>query len=134
MRALGEHAATGEFAQWAVVAAPPGLELEVLATGLGAVLDTHAVLRARVGQEATLVVGESGPAAGTLVTRVDAAGGDLDEAAGRAARAAVRRLDPSAGVMVRAVWVDAGPDRVGRLVLVAHHLVVDGVSWRILLP
>ncbi|WP_158816196.1 condensation domain-containing protein, partial [Streptomyces bicolor] len=31
-------------------------------------------------------------------------------------------------------WVDAGPDRVGRLVLVAHHLVVDGVSWRILLP
>ncbi|SDP82264.1 non-ribosomal peptide synthase domain TIGR01720/amino acid adenylation domain-containing protein, partial [Streptomyces sp. cf386] len=72
-----------------------------------------------------------------LVTRVDAgdvAAGDLDEVAGRAAREAVRRLDPAAGVMVRVVWVDAGPDRVGRLVLVVHHLVVDGVSWRILLP
>jgi len=32
------------------------------------------------------------------------------------------------------VWVDAGPDRTGRIVLVAHHLVVDGVSWRVLLP
>ncbi|MFE0250280.1 amino acid adenylation domain-containing protein [Streptomyces sp. NPDC059010] len=138
MRALGEHAAAPEFAQWAVVGAPPGLGLEVLAAGLGVVLDTHAVLRARVGEAFTLVVGESGSAgADALVTRVDArdaAAGDLDEVAGRAAREAVRRLDPSAGVMVQAVWVDAGPARVGRLVLVVHHLVVDGVSWRILLP
>ncbi|MFE0250281.1 amino acid adenylation domain-containing protein [Streptomyces sp. NPDC059010] len=136
MRALGEHAAAPEFAQWAVVAAPPELGLEVLAAGLGAVLDTHAVLRARVGEEATLVVGGPGPA-DALVTRVDArdaVAGDLDEVAGRAVREAVRRLDPSAGVMVQAVWVDAGPARVGRLVLVVHHLVVDGVSWRILLP
>ncbi|MEU1056949.1 condensation domain-containing protein, partial [Streptomyces sp. NPDC005876] len=39
-----------------------------------------------------------------------------------------------AGVMVRAVWLDAGPGRVGRVVLVVHHLAVDGVSWRVLLP
>ncbi|MGI5378893.1 amino acid adenylation domain-containing protein [Streptomyces sp. CA-251387] len=138
MRALGEHAAAPEFAQWAVVGAPPGLGVEVLAAGLGAVLDTHAVLRARVGEASTLVVGEPGSVdARALVALVDArdvAAGDLDEVAGRVARAAVRRLDPSAGVMVQAVWVNAGPDRVGRLVLVVHHLVVDGVSWRILLP
>jgi non-ribosomal peptide synthase protein (TIGR01720 family) len=36
--------------------------------------------------------------------------------------------------MVRAVWFDAGPDRTGRLLLVVHHLAVDGVSWRILVP
>ena len=36
--------------------------------------------------------------------------------------------------MLRAVWFDAGPGEPGRLLLVAHHLVVDGVSWRILLP
>ncbi|MFJ5266745.1 condensation domain-containing protein, partial [Streptomyces sp. NPDC088387] len=29
---------------------------------------------------------------------------------------------------------DAGPGVMGRLVVVAHHLVVDGVSWRVLLP
>ncbi|MRH91600.1 amino acid adenylation domain-containing protein [Nocardia sp. SYP-A9097] len=41
-------------------------------------------------------------------------------------------LDPFAGRMVGAVWVRT-PDRaVGRLLLVIHHLVVDGVSWRIL--
>ncbi|MGI5378894.1 amino acid adenylation domain-containing protein [Streptomyces sp. CA-251387] len=138
MRALGEHAASPEFAQWAVVGAPPGLGVEVLAAGLGAVLDTHAVLRARVGEQSTLVVDDPGSVdARTRIVRVDAADtavDDLDEVAGRAAREAVRRLDPSAGVMVQAVWVDAGPDRVGRLVLVVHHLVVDGVSWRILLP
>ncbi|MDC0774098.1 condensation domain-containing protein, partial [Streptomyces sp. HD] len=138
MRALGEHAAAPEFAQWAVVGSPSGLGAEVLVAGLGAVLDTHAMLRARVGEGFTLVVGEPGSVkADALVTRVDACdaeAADLDGIAGRAAREAVRRLDPSAGVMVQAVWVDAGPGCVGRLVLVVHHLVVDGVSWRVLLP
>ena len=31
------------------------------------------------------------------------------------------------------VSFDRGPERTGRLFLVAHHLVIDGVSWRILL-
>lgn len=35
--------------------------------------------------------------------------------------------------MVRAVWFDAGGEP-GRLLLMAHHLVTDGVSWRVLLP
>ncbi|WP_203874212.1 non-ribosomal peptide synthetase, partial [Planobispora takensis] len=43
-------------------------------------------------------------------------------------------LDPATGATVRVVWLDAGPGRPGRLLLVLHHLVVDGVSWRILLP
>ncbi|MET9090416.1 condensation domain-containing protein, partial [Streptomyces sp. NPDC004237] len=42
--------------------------------------------------------------------------------------------DPAAGVMVQVVWLDAGPDVAGRLVVVANHLVVDTVSWQILLP
>ena len=36
--------------------------------------------------------------------------------------------------MVQAVWFDAGAERAGRLLLVIHHLAVDGVSWRILVP
>ena len=35
--------------------------------------------------------------------------------------------------MLRAVLLDLGADRPPRLLLVIHHLVVDGVSWRILL-
>ena len=50
----------------------------------------------------------------------------LTEAAVVGARS---QLDPAAGVMLRAVWVGS----TGQLVLIVHHLAVDGVSWRILL-
>ena len=39
------------------------------------------------------------------------------------------RLNPAAGVMLSALWVASA----GQLVLIIHHLAVDGVSWRILL-
>jgi amino acid adenylation domain-containing protein/non-ribosomal peptide synthase protein (TIGR01720 family) len=133
MRKLG-RVTGGRFAQWTVVGAPAGLGLDVLAAGLAAVLDTHAMLRARV-IDGALVVGEPGSVdSAALVGRVDAAGEPLDEAAARAAHQALGRLDPAAGVLARAVWVDAGPGQVGRIVLAVHHLAVDVVSWRILVP
>jgi nonribosomal peptide synthetase CepB len=150
MRELGEPARRPGFAQWTVVGAPAGLTRDVLLGAVAAVIDAHDMLRASVvtgdggdggdggGEAPRLVVGERGsvdPA--DLVTRVaaqDAAGGSLDEIAERAAREAVERLEPAAGAMLQVVWVDAGPERVGRLVLMVHHLAVDGMSWRILLP
>ena len=39
------------------------------------------------------------------------------------------RLNPAAGVMLSALWVIS----TNRLVVIVHHLAVDGVSWRILL-
>ncbi len=42
-------------------------------------------------------------------------------------------LDLTAGPLLRAAWFDLGPDRDGRLLIVIHHLVVDTVSWSILL-
>jgi len=42
-------------------------------------------------------------------------------------------LDLEAGRLVAAVEYDLGPGRNKRLLLVIHHLVIDGVSWRILL-
>ncbi|WP_460494862.1 amino acid adenylation domain-containing protein [Dactylosporangium cerinum] len=69
------------------------------------------------------------------VRRVAAAGlGDaaLRELIGVESDAAADRLDPDAGAVLQAVWFDRGPAERGRLLLVAHHLVVDGVSWRIL--
>ena len=38
-------------------------------------------------------------------------------------------MNPAAGVMLSALWVAS----TGQLVLIVHHLAVDGVSWRILL-
>jgi len=42
-------------------------------------------------------------------------------------------LDLSDGPLVRAAYFDLGTNRPGRLLLVYHHLVMDGVSWRIVL-
>ena len=67
--------------------------------------------------------------------RVDVAGLDGDAlAAVEVEQAAIARtrLDPGAGRLVQALWFDAGAGRPGRLLLLIHHLAVDGVSWRIL--
>lgn len=44
-----------------------------------------------------------------------------------------RRLDIEQGPLLRAVWFERGARRTPRLLLIVHHLAVDGVSWRILL-
>ncbi|MFF0724260.1 amino acid adenylation domain-containing protein [Streptomyces sp. NPDC004134] len=140
MRAHGVRAAAPGFAQWTVVGAPPVLGFDVLTAGVGALLDAHDVLRARADlsdpANPRLVIPERGTAdAAGLVTRIDAAGTtDLDALAAREAHTAAAQLRPEDGSMARVVWLDAGPSRVGRLVVVVHHLVVDGMSWRILLP
>jgi amino acid adenylation domain-containing protein/non-ribosomal peptide synthase protein (TIGR01720 family) len=47
--------------------------------------------------------------------------------------AAVQRSLRLAGPLLRAVFMEFGSGSGGRLLLAAHHLLVDGVSWRILL-
>jgi non-ribosomal peptide synthase protein (TIGR01720 family) len=43
------------------------------------------------------------------------------------------RLDISHGPLMRAVLFHLGPAQPAKLLLTVHHLVIDGVSWRILL-
>jgi non-ribosomal peptide synthase protein (TIGR01720 family) len=42
-------------------------------------------------------------------------------------------LDLSKGPLLRVAYFDLGADQPSRLLLVMHHLVIDGVSWRILI-
>ena len=130
----------GRFSQSVVMVVPAGAGLANLDRALGAVVDHHDMLRARLEDDGgwRLLVPEPrpGPAAG-LVRRVDAAGVDAAGLGGLAAAeqvAAAGRLDPAGGVMVQASWLDRGAGQPGLLVVVVHHLVVDGVSWRVLLP
>jgi len=44
-----------------------------------------------------------------------------------------RSLDLTNGPLARAIWFNLGKNRPSRLLIVIHHLIVDGVSWRILL-
>ncbi|MEU6041875.1 amino acid adenylation domain-containing protein, partial [Actinomadura sp. NPDC047616] len=125
----GPAALEGEFFQSVLVAVPAGLDADRLAQAVRAVMDRHDVLRARLdGTE--LVVPEGGVhAQAPPLRRVPA-----EEPVHEQVRAAAARLDPSNGVMTQLVWFDAGPQGDGRLLWLIHHLVVDGVSWRILLP
>ncbi|MEU8437215.1 amino acid adenylation domain-containing protein [Streptomyces sp. NPDC029216] len=128
------------FAMSIVLELPEGVDEAGLAATLDAVLDRHDLLRSRLvrgGAEPSLVVRPQGAVrAAELIRRVPVAGGWEDPAALEAAKAeldaAAGRLDPEAGTMADFVWfaADRGP---GRLLVVLHHLVVDGVSWRILM-
>ncbi|MCI3928030.1 non-ribosomal peptide synthase/polyketide synthase [Streptomyces sp. AN091965] len=129
------------FAMTMVVDLPLGIDEEGLTATLAAVLDHHDVLRSRLVSvpEPGLEIAAPGTVdAAALLRRVPCDGRWQDAAWRRQAAAeldaANGALDPAAGVMARFVWFDAGTERAGRLILVLHHLVVDGVSWRILLP
>ncbi|WP_231984457.1 condensation domain-containing protein, partial [Mycobacterium sp. E342] len=115
-----------QFNQTMVVQAPAGVTGADVVVVLQALLDRHAMLRLRIDDDAggwALWIPEPGSVnASDCLQEVDA----LCDDALVEARA---RLNPGAGVMVSALWVGA----TGQLVLIVHHLAIDGVSWRILL-
>ncbi|GAA3858718.1 non-ribosomal peptide synthetase [Streptomyces sedi] len=129
------------FNQSSLVHAPEWLTEETLVQAVAVLVDHHDALRTRLIRDTgawKLTVPERGtlPAV-NLVRRVDVAGLAADalrEVSARESEAAWARMNPDNGVMLQVVWFDAGPDATGRLLLVAHHLVVDNVSWQILLP
>ncbi|MGI5373422.1 amino acid adenylation domain-containing protein [Streptomyces sp. CA-251387] len=122
MRATaGPDGSYGGLAQAVLLVTPPDLTYGAAVDVLQAVLDRHDMLRARLTD--TLVVPAEGAVrASDLLTQV------REDALDDQLAAAVARLDPAAGRMLQAVWFTDS----GRLLLVAHHLVVDGVSWRII--
>ncbi|MDZ7333004.1 MAG: amino acid adenylation domain-containing protein [candidate division KSB1 bacterium] len=58
---------------------------------------------------------------------------ELSQEIERHAARGQRSLSLEQGPVVRLMLIDCGPHRAQRLLIVIHHLVVDGVSWRILL-
>ncbi|CCH30005.1 non-ribosomal peptide synthetase [Actinosynnema sp. NPDC047251] len=117
---LGELDAPVSGYHQALLVRVPGEETR-LRQAVQSLLVRHDLLRARLvrGERWSLHVPEAAP---EVFRR---AVGDV-----AAESAAARdRLDPDAGVMVQAVWFED----LGRLLLTVHHLVVDAVSWRILL-
>ncbi|WP_371524556.1 amino acid adenylation domain-containing protein [Streptomyces sp. NBC_01283] len=142
MRQINEHVGNHDgFTMSTVLQLPTGIDESGLVATLAAVVDHHDMLRSRLRTHA----GEQGLDAAAPGT-VDVASlirrrhcpGDWSDPAWRQetkaeVAAAARELDAEAGRMARFIWCDAGPDTAGRLIVVLHHLVTDGVSWHILL-
>ncbi|MFF0408832.1 amino acid adenylation domain-containing protein, partial [Kitasatospora sp. NPDC004745] len=140
-------------AQSVLVELPPGATEHTLRAALQQLVDHHDALRTRLtggpGEPLDFEVRPvGGVPAGPLLHRVDLAREGLADAGPllgpggepvpalaalveEQRRDARRRLDPRRGELLRAVRFD-GPAG-GLLLLVVHHLAVDGVSWRILL-
>ncbi|MEU9387563.1 AMP-binding protein, partial [Streptomyces sp. NPDC048279] len=143
MRALIDRGGPiAAYHQAALIRTPADLTGPGLLSVLGALAARHDMLRARLvraPQAALWVPAAPDTDVRTWLARVDVRDALADESAlrdaiARHARTALAELDPDTGAMVRAVWFDAGPGRPGRLLLLVHHLVTDGVSWRVLLP
>ncbi|EFV14691.1 non-ribosomal peptide synthetase [Segniliparus rugosus] len=109
------------FGQWHTIRLPEQIGVEQLRTLLQLLVDSHPMLRSRLDGELL------SPAPVGSVRAEDFLHVGHDPT--REARAALERLDPESGRMVQAVWL---PDD-GRLILVVHSLVVDPVSWQIIL-
>ncbi|MEU0334314.1 non-ribosomal peptide synthase/polyketide synthase [Streptomyces sp. NPDC006193] len=115
----------------------PGTEAPALRQATDALVRHHAALRTRFLRTGDGWCQEVLPEAPDGVfTRHDLT--ELDDAAveseaQRLTDEAQNALDPAEGRVVRVLFLDRGPRQPGQLVVTAHHLVIDGVSWRILL-
>ena len=125
---LEQGSAFKRFHQSVLLQVPADLREADLVRLLQLLIDHHGSLRLRLGPDHTLQIASRGSVqARDCVTIVDSA--SSTESGKAAALAAECSLDPQAGRMVHAVWFR----KDSRLLLMIHHLAVDGVSWRILL-
>ncbi|WP_218159722.1 non-ribosomal peptide synthetase [Lentzea albida] len=118
---LGETTdAIDGFVQSVVLNTPAELTSDALTRILDALVARHDMLRAKLvrGERWSFDIPSDGSASWVE------SNASLEECVA----AATEGLDPDAGVMLRAVW----RSEARQLVLVIHHVVIDGVSWRIL--
>ncbi|MGC0387328.1 amino acid adenylation domain-containing protein [Streptomyces sp. SAI-129] len=125
---LGETTdAIDGFVQSVVLNTPADLTADALDTLLAALVHRHPMLRARLvrGDRWSFDIPEADPDA--------APAGSLwqqsDEPLDACIALATRELDPTGGTMLRAVW----RREARQLAVVVHHVVIDGVSWRVLM-
>ncbi|WP_029892558.1 non-ribosomal peptide synthetase [Nocardia brasiliensis] len=129
------------YSQATAVVTPAGSTLARLSAMLDGLIDRHPLLRARLatgpdGRTAYYVPHADEPFARPVLHDIEIVRATWESTATDVLNEQLRRiaeeLDPAAGRMVGAAWVHTDDDTAGRLLLVLHHLVVDGVSWRVI--
>jgi non-ribosomal peptide synthase protein (TIGR01720 family) len=123
------------FNQAALLEVRRPLDADLLERALARLVQHHDALRLAFREEAGRVIQSYREAAQPeLSWHVDVSGEpDLAAAVERVANRAHRSLNLERGPLLRAVSITRGPSLPGRLLLTVHHLVMDGVSFRVLL-
>ncbi|MGW7515322.1 amino acid adenylation domain-containing protein [Streptomyces sp. NPDC054796] len=132
--------------QYAVLRTAPGTDPARLSLALAAVVRTHPSLRLSV-REDTGAPGAEGPGPRQRVTPAEAVPGaalmdvtdlppdagpaEVAEAVRHTGSALHRSLDLAGGRLLRARLLRRGAHRTGRLLLVAHQMGIDRLSWSI---
>jgi amino acid adenylation domain-containing protein/non-ribosomal peptide synthase protein (TIGR01720 family) len=127
----GDHDDPDLFSQALMLEVEPSLRQDCLDQALQELVEHHDALRLQcIGRQGPVLLP---PRPGLAVSRVTLAGmSEAEEEAviERISQQLLREVSLEDGVMIRAAYFDGG-DRA-RLLLIVHHLVIDGVSWRIL--
>ena len=114
------------------------IDVRALEVAVNALVGHHDALRTRFVRRGEGWAGEVMPVreGAASVMRVEdfsaKSGGEVASAIEALANELQASLKIEAGELVRAAWIDLGGGCGGRLLMVIHHLVVDGVSWRVL--
>ncbi|MFM2315515.1 MAG: hypothetical protein RLZZ04_4793, partial [Cyanobacteriota bacterium] len=137
-----QYIAAEHHNQSVLLQVPATLEQELIATAGQKLLEHHDGLRLRFPLAATEYqqinhgLEESGSGPLLPFSRVDLSTTPIEEQAQeleQIANEVQASLNLSNGPLMKMVLFDLGSEKDGRLLIVIHHLAVDGVSWRILL-
>lgn len=97
----------------------------------------HDALRLRFARQESgwraFIVDSTSPLSFDVVDLVSCPDTAVNAAVESVAEQANRSLNICAGPIVATTYFDLGPKRPARVLIIAHHLVTDGISWRILL-
>jgi amino acid adenylation domain-containing protein/non-ribosomal peptide synthase protein (TIGR01720 family) len=125
------------FNQSFLLEVTPNLKQELLKQVVQQLLVHHDALRLRfVPDELTWQQVNTAPDETVPFTVVDLSEISSEEqpvAIEKSARELQASLELSQGLIMRVALFNLGLDKPGRLLLIVHHLAVDGISWRILL-
>ncbi|UOA09649.1 non-ribosomal peptide synthetase [Methylobacter sp. S3L5C] len=115
----------------------PGLTSNIVEAALKQLLNHHDALRMRFSQQGggwqQYLSEDESQAVFARIDLSDVALERQSEILESAASVQQALLHLSVGPLMRVVWFNLGEGRGDRVLIAIHHLIVDGVSWRILL-
>jgi non-ribosomal peptide synthase protein (TIGR01720 family) len=121
----------------ALLVETPGLDLKHLQRAAQALAQHHDALRLtfakHAGQVQQRVQGEVAHVGIERIDLRDMPSRDVASAIQHHAAALQASLNPEAGPLMRLGYFDLGQGRASRLLIVIHHLAVDGASWQTIL-